>query len=426
MQKVGRISYRENPFVILFVINFLGFLSLSFLGDESKAGRVCCTILIFLYVLFKKTGLKKCLFSDSLVITCFLFALSCIPSILFSSSPIVCIYKIAELLLIPLFIVIGVSNFRVNNINIFKFLLFYFIFQTLVSFVGYFLDPSSMNIEENVLSGRNFVPMLRCNYPPFSSNGLGGIASVSFLTCVGYYFSSLTKRKKYLIYILGIISLFVLYKSSSRTAMLSTAIAFLFMIRKFVSFKNLFIIFILICFVGFFYIDSLISFFSGIFMKSQTDISNSSGGIDFDVLLSGRLRIWEIALENKELVLFGLGYGTAIKDLGIPDGNAHNSIVEIVINGGIIALFFWLRIWILLIKRYLWLIKYKKLLPFQPHWYYFSLGLVFMAFVRSWGNLSFVYWQLDAFVIISVCILFIYSSNYLKSQIIKTPIKINS
>lgn len=412
----------KNPFILVFIINLLGFMSLSFVGKDYKIGRIACTLLIWLYTFTKISRISNWILRDPIVKTCIYYCVFCIPSILFSERPDTVAFKLLEVFLIPLTIGLGVKYFEYGKgKNIYTFLCLYFILQTFVAFLGYFLDPNALHDEDMLLMNRVYVPMLKCNYPPFSSNSLGGVAAVSFMSCLSYYAESFGKhirfKRKAIIIFAAVVSCFVLYKSSSRTAMLATLIGVVYASHKILSMDKKICMVFIICGVALLFSTQIINAVIAIMMKSQTQASLEGGDSSMDMLLSGRLRIWEAALENPIRLLLGMGFGTAILDAGINDGNAHNSIVEILLNAGVFALFFWLKIWYLLYKRYIFLTRRAQELPYAIQWYHCAIAIAFVAFVRSFGNLSFVYWQLDGFTVIAIAILFVYSTRYVRNSI---------
>ena len=154
------------------------------------------------------------------------------------------------------------------------------------------------------------------------------------------------------------------------------------------------------------------------FYKSFTEESIAASDNSTDVMLSGRARIWEGALSNPDDLIFGQGFGVASHETKeFKDGNAHNSMVEILLNAGIFALFFWLRFWWLIYKKYKWLKRNKDLLPLPIINYELAAAIMISFFVKSFGNVSFVYFTPGDFFVISVAAFFIYSEKYVHERI---------
>ena len=137
-----------------------------------------------------------------------------------------------------------------------------------------------------------------------------------------------------------------------------------------------------------------------------------------DVWLSGRTRIWNAVFSHPEYLIFGKGFGVASHETSaFTDGNAHNSMVEIIFNAGIFALFFWLRFWWLICQKYRWLKRHKEYLPYPIICYELAAAIMITFFVKSFGNVSFVYFVPGEFSVISVAAFFVYSARYVNDRI---------
>ena len=153
-----------------------------------------------------------------------------------------------------------------------------------------------------------------------------------------------------------------------------------------------------------------------IMMKQQNEQTIDQYDSTEDAIMSGRLSIWKTVLNNPEKLILGNGFGVASSENEIGAANAHNSMVEILINCGVFALLFWIRMWYLMYKRYRWLCKYSNCLPVDISWIHLGAAFAVQSIVRSLGNVSFVYFQLNSFSVIGTIILFSYCRFYILNK----------
>lgn len=416
----------ENSFCFGFFVTLLAFMTLSpyAYGSDFKYIRVACSLFLFI-----KYG-SGCFFNsqewtnNAIINNLIIYAFFCSISIFFAEDYFTCGFKLLEIWVLIMFIILGAKNFNLSfGGNVFQFILWYAVLQALVAFVGYFVDPLAIvSEEENVREGRVYVPMLTCNLPFISSNALGLFGAVSVFKA--YYMwrcdnAKNTFSRKLLIGVIAFIGLFVLYESSSRTSMISGVIGFLFLYKQTssaVQRTKAIIISILLC--VFFYnqiSDAIMDFM----YKSYTEDSVLASDDSADIVLSGRSRIWHAVLSQPEDLILGKGFGVASHETtGFTDGNAHNSMFEILLNAGVFALFFWLRFWWLIYQKYRWLKSHKEYLPFPIMNYELSIAIMITFFVKSFGNVSFVYFLPGEFFVISVSAFFVYSEKYVHDRIL--------
>lgn len=405
----------SNPFTICIVLLYAGFISLSFLGEDNKSVRIITIVLIWIVVLSNKSELNN---SDPILSCLKLYVISCFPSFLFTDNPSLCAFKLFELILLPVFANLGISFFHINEkLIVPKILLFYYIFQTLIAVFGYFLDPTTIAVDTGYGA---YVTFLHCNYPPIQSNALGSYCAFSLLVCT--YLVARELKDGYRIVNLSIytilftLSCFTMYLCSSRTSMISCLIAFLFLFINIFKAKTKTIVIVASLALAGVYVDKVAETAYSIIMKKQTESTIDKSDDAANQLSSGRLAMWEKAIEDPTKCILGQGFGTGFREMQKNGdtfaGNAHNSVVEILYNAGIFALFFWLRLWYLLYKRFKYFLFDCDGLPLDRSLYYLTASICILAVIRSIGNLSFVYLQLDSFAPLAAIILCVYTSNY--------------
>lgn len=413
--------FRKNWVLQCCLIFFLGQLSLSFLGIENKSVRIATTFLIYIIIIRNKVHFIK----DKIIVALLMFSICCFFSLFFSNNKILCGYKLLELFITLFLIIGGINNFHIRkNLTIFHILLYYYIFQSLIALWGYFTDPTTIAIDTGYGA---YVTFLQCNFPPLHANGLGSFCGYGALASMTLFLGEYRKKRHHIlliVYILFFIScVYTMYLCSSRTSMISFTIAFLFLFHYAIK-PNMKILLLTIGIsIGIVYADKIEYGIYSIIMKKQTEETLSRADSEIDMLTSGRLGMWEYVLDHPERCIFGQGYGTGFLDMWesgeTEASNAHNSIIEILYSAGMFALFFWLQMWWLIYKRFIWLMKRKEMLPLDSLWYYLALAIFILAIIRSIGNLNFVYFKLDSFAPMAIIILFVYSTKYVKCQLKK-------
>lgn len=404
-----------NKFIVCFIFIFLGFLSLSFLGLENKSIRISSLILVYGIALLYVKSITIVIQKDSVIRSLSYFFLFSVPSIFFCEEVAKCGFKLLDLSIMVSMTALGVISFKTKKTNIFKFICWYYVFQTLITIIGYFVDPQAIAADTGY---GNYVTFLHCNYPPIHGNSIGEFGGITLLFTIALFHLSQKKQKcrflnKSLFVLIGISGLAVLYLSSSRTCMLAFVIAFLFLFSHLYNSKTkLKLTMIGLC-LALLFSNQIIETTMKIMMKKQNEQTMAAYGSDEDALLSGRLSIWENALNNPEQLILGKGFGVASSEEGIGAANAHNSIVEILLNSGVFALFFWIRMWWLLYRRYKWLCENSKSLPVDISWIHLGAAFAVQSIVRSFGNVSFIYFQLNVFSVMGTLILFSYCRFYI-------------
>ena len=415
----------KNKFVVCFVITFLGYLSLSFLGLENKSVRLVCTLMVFTIAFLCKRGIVAYTADDKILKDLMIFFFWSVPSILFCKEFFQCGFKLLELFTMVLITSLGVIYFHVKkNLNIFVFICGYYAFQTIITILGYFFDPNALAADNDY---GTYVPFLHCNYPPIHGNSIGEFGGVTAMfALVSYHAMSQNKKvkatQKFYLAILFITGLAVLYLSSSRSCMIAALFGLVFLIFRL--YKTSTKIKIIVIAIALFALNhqTVINTATSILMKKQNEETLLNSDNEANALVSGRFGIWEKALESPHRLILGNGYGVGVAENDLGASNAHNSMVEILFDCGVFALFFWLRLWWLMYHRYSWLCKMSEFLPVNVAWLHLAAAFAIIAIIRSFGNVSFVYMQLNAFHVVAAIALFSYCRKYVLYEI-KSKIK---
>lgn len=419
-QKKPTYWYR-NLFCVSFILIFIGYLSLSFWGFDFRFFRILSIVAIAGFVIANVNRLSA-IYKDPLVRNYALFVICCYPSFMFSQDKGTCLFKLMETTMVPSLIALGVYYFSVKKVrNVFFFLTWYFVIQTLITMYGYFTDPSVLAVDTGY---GTYVTSLRCKYPPLHPNALGSYGAISAFFSLTCFVRSNKIINKVIFGGLFVMSIAMVYLTSSRTSMISGFIGLIFLSFVLFNFsKKLLLVFVIAGF-AYFYHGTIEETVTGIMMKKRTEKQIYQAEDKTDLIMSGRLSIWEEILKKPKNCILGLGYGTAVKQIVGDENatNAHNSIIEILINAGIFALFFWLRMWWLIFTSYRKLCRQKQKLPLNICWYHLAMAMCVMAFLRSFGNISAVYMMLDLFGPIAAMVLFIWTDFYLSQR--KVPAEV--
>ena len=415
----------KNPLCLCLIFYWMGYLSLSFLGIENKSLRIVSLGLIYLILIFFRTKHTK----DPIYKNIILFCAFCFPSLIFADEPYACIFKLFELCTMPVVILLGYRHFKIDKKeNVTDFLMKYYVFQTLFSLIGYYVDPTTRAIDNGY---GTYVTFLSCHYPPIHAYSRGPFCAISaiysFYKWHEKYFSK-EIVKGILWAIICCLSLYTMYLTSSRTGMIAWLNAMLFLVYRMFSIKKkiMYLIFAIALLIPFY--ETISDFATAVIMKKQNDELLSKSDNITNQMTSGRISLWKRALSSPQACILGKGYGIATKAMSdkIGAANAHNSIVELLLNVGLPATFCWIYLWFLLFKRYLLICKFKSMLPYHVNYYHMAASIALLSFVKSFGNVSFVYMQLDIWATLSVIILFIYTQGSIKNKLKKNQYKNNT
>lgn len=406
-------SFGSNTFAFAFVIYFIGFLSMSFLGQENKSLRIATTLLVLFILLFKAAGANKFFLKNRLSILFLIYICSLLPSLLFTDLFFMSVFKILDVVIIFLLINDSVKSFIIREVRItsFHFILYYFILQCVIILFGYFFDPNALR-EDFLQKGISF---LSSNYPKIHSNTVGTFGGVVVLYAI--FRLKAIPRNTLINTALLLLGLSVLILSSSRTSMLATLLGSAFLIvTMFTGKQKRYLLAALIISAAIFSTE-IYEFGFKALMKMQTEESLANADNAADILLSGRLSLWQIILESPENLIFGRGFGTALlTESALNNTNAHNSVIELLINAGMLAVTLWLMIWWQLIRSYRYIVRNKSFLPLHPHCYHLSFSLLILVFVKSMANITFVYFQLFDWLIVSIICLYVCTEVKIKSN----------
>lgn len=419
----------RNKFISCFILIFLGFLSLSFLGIENKSVRVVSLLFVSMIAVSHVGRIKSIIAREPILKSWFLFFLFSIPSIFFCREITKCGFKLFDLCMMVMITALGVIYFKTRKSDVFKYICWYYVFQTVVTIIGYFVDPKAIAAD---IDYGNYVTFLHCNYPPIHGNSIGEFGGVTLLfTLVLIHFRQkarqLNFRSRIYFFVIGLFGLSVLYLSSSRTCMIAFVVAFIFLFLHLYNPKTkLKFTMVGLC-LALLFSNQIINTTVRILMKKQNEQTMAAYVSTEDALMSGRLSIWENVMNHSEQLIIGKGYGVASSENEIGAANAHNSIMEILINSGVFALFFWIRMWFLMYRCYRWLCKNQEYLPVDISWIHLGAAFAVQSVIRSFGNVSFVYFHLNVFSVIGTIILFSYCrSSVIENKIMQLKLKMKT
>lgn len=415
---IKRINKYKDISIVSFVLIFIGFLSLSFLGTDMKIVRIICNLSVLLLLLnrFLRTN-NTINLNDSIFKLLILFLVLLIPSVFVSKMPFFTAYKLMDVFVMVMLILIISRKFVLNRkgFSFLHFVLWYFFAQTFLSLAFYIIDPSSVSRTAEI-----GVTFLSSNYPQIHSNTLGSFAGVAAL----FMIYNIQRTRKIIFYVFLVFCVLVLFLTSSRTSLIAFLISLLFYLYHTLLFskKIIFASFLLILFLSF--STSIINYTQSFIYKTLDNDKISQSENSLDMILSGRLSIWEEIVSKPEIFFLGKGFGTAMLTDNISNNtNAHNSIAEILINAGALPTIIWLLIWFKLYKYFNVFKSKSNVLLYDSKFYILSFSILILVFIRSLGNATFVYFQLFDWIMVGIISFYIYSFNYLKNAEIQVKKK---
>lgn len=258
-----------------------------------------------------------------------------------------------------------IANIEVKNISFDSFFKLFLLFVVFSCFYNIFINFNNFN---NILNFNN-------KYLGFSSffnhrNGFGQLLFVGVV--VNYYL--LLKNKKSRLYFLSFLLIIInLLLSFSRTSIFVTCLFFVFnFVQNIFQSKNykkifftafiIIVLLLIICYV--LNNDNIMRFLNYYVLRSEDG-------------LSGRDNIWYLSLSRLRSFYIFTGYGIGTSSYILSEfnlTNAHNTIIELLLSGGIVLFSFYLLIYLIIIRRI------KKIKDIMLKRIYISFFICFLTY----------------------------------------------
>jgi O-antigen ligase len=260
-----------------------------------------------------------------------LYFCSCVLSVPFSAYPLLSLFKAGEIGLVVLLCAIGITSETGSPAAFFHLNVGLVLLYTVIIW-----------IESAVFPGLAWVPLrgetpwlgyaLSGVFPVINGNTVGLFGAVLFLACLPRLFEPPRLRPRYvLVSLLGLASVICSY---SRTSLLGLVVAALFtlvLLKKYVLGWAL-----LLCL-------ALVATSGRVRTLVVEHLARGQQDHSLDTLSSHRLTMWEHVLSDYRASVVGRGYAAGFRyDDDLTTGNAHNSLVELYFNLGLVGTGAWL------------------------------------------------------------------------------------
>lgn len=319
----------------------------------------------------------------------FLYFCSVCMTALWSAIPSLTAFKSLELLLLIFIGLIGLSLKTTEPQDLFNWVITIFIVQTAIIWIEALVFPDlafkQIRGTTPFLSG-----MLKGVYPTVNPNTvgfLGGIIAVTLLPKV--LGDKKLMRIENLFFVLGMMAVIASY---SRGALLATGVVVLAYSVYSRNFKiSIFIIALLLALL-----------LSGKYTVILQHIERGRESVDIATLSSGRTDIWQAVLQDYTQYIFGQGYAVGFRyNRLLGQGNAHNSIFEILTGAGVVGVLSWLFLfYTLFISLYAFQTK-RRLINSD-----FSgvINAQLYLFISTFTNVRGVYLDMGTLLLISIIV----------------------
>lgn len=256
---------------------------------------------------------------------------SCVLSIPFSCYPLLSIFKTAEIGLIVMICMIGISSAASKPADLFNLTIRFVLVYNIIIWVECALFPSMawVKIEgETPFLGH----ALSGVFPVVNGNTVGLFGAVLFLSYFPRLFTPGGPTLAYLIACaIGLASVVCSYSRISLLGTGVTSICTLVLLKKYK-----FVLAAVLCVI-------LVGINKDVRSKSMDHFARGNEDRSLDDLSSNRLAMWDYVLEEYGASLAGRGYAAGFRfDKNFSTGHAHNSFFELYFNVGVFGLVAWL------------------------------------------------------------------------------------
>ena len=155
-------------------------------------------------------------------------------------------------------------------------------------------------------------------------------------------------------------------------------------------------------------------------MLAMDHLARGKEDRSLDTLTSNRLEMWDYVLEHYHSSIFGRGYAAGFRyDDTLTDGHAHNSLVELYFDVGILGVFAWLMLIGTVCYHLYYLMRLQTGIDYQ---FISILGVMFFLLMKAFASTVFVNLDQSMFIlaaIITYSMKQIWSVQYAQMQVEK-------
>jgi O-antigen ligase len=267
----------------------------------------------------------------SIMLPFVLYLCACILSVPFSAYPLLSLFKVSEIGLVILICAIGISSAAGSPSDFFNLNVKIVLLYNVIIWVESVLLPSFAWVK---LRGQAplFGHALSGVFPVVNGNTVGLFGAVLFLAYLPRLFESARLNLRYLVpALIGLASVICSYSRSSLLGLVVAALCALILLRKYAL-----CLAILLCF-------ALLGADPKIRTLAIEHLARGQEDRSLDTFSSHRIAMWETILSSYGASVVGRGYAAGFRyDDNLTTGHAHNSLVELYFNVGLLGVVAWL------------------------------------------------------------------------------------
>ncbi len=308
----------------------------------------------------------------------------CLLSVPFSAYPLLSLFKVGEIAVVVLVCLLGITSAGASPLDFFRLNVAIVLLYNVVIWIESFLSPSRAWVAirgETPLFGH----ALSGVFPVVNGNMVGLLGAVLFLAYLPRVLEPPMLRPRYTApAALGLASVVCSYSRISLLAVVLAALGTLILLRK-----HALVWAVFLCL-------ALVGTSEKVRTLAVEHLARGQENRSLDAFTSHRVSMWNQALREYGVSLVGRGYAAGFRyDDNQTTGHAHNSLVELYFNVGLLGLVAWLFLIGAVISRLYRLLKSQA--AADPE-LVCVLGVMAFLLMKALGATVFVY--LDAGMLI--------------------------
>lgn len=313
-----------------------------------------------------------------------LYLCACLLSVPFSTYPLLSLFKVCEVVVVVLVCLIGITSATGTPFDFFRLNIRIVLFYSIVIWIESFLFPSLAWVQiqgETPLFGH----ALSGVFPVINGNTVGLFGAVLFLAYLPRVLEPPMLRPRYTLpALLGLASVVCSYSRISLLAVGLVGLGVLILLRKY----------------ALIWAGILCLVFLGTSEKARTliveHLARGQEDRSLDMFTSHRVSMWQDALREYGASVVGRGYAAGFRyDDNQSTGHAHNSLVELYFNVGLLGVAAWLFLMATVCRR---LYRLLRVQGTRERELVSVIGVTAFLLLKAMGSTVFVY--LDASMLI--------------------------
>jgi O-antigen ligase len=333
-------------------------------------------------VVRRKIPYAVCLAGAMLPLT--LYVCSCVLSIPFSAYPLLSLFKVCEVALVALVCLIGITSAAGSPSDFFHLNVKIVLLYSVVIWLESFLFPGLAWIP---LQGETplFGHALSGVFPVINANTVGLFGAVLFLAYLPRLLEPPLLRLRYTFpALLGLASVVCSYSRISLFGLAIATFCSLILLKKYALVWGILLGLLLLATSG------------RVRTLAIEHLARGQEDRSLDTFASHRLTMWDHVLNDYGVSLVGRGYAAGFRyDDDLTTGHAHNSVVEVYFNVGLLGVVTWLLFIAAVCRRLYRLWKTPICVDGQ---FIAIVGVLIFMLIKAMGSTVFVY--LDASMLI--------------------------